>query len=610
MQTIGKYQLEKVLGRGGMGTVYQALDPVLHRRVAVKMMIPGLAEAPDLRARFLREAQAAGGLRHRNIVTVYDLGEDKGQPYIAMEFIEGSDLERVIQQKEPYPVEWKLDVLRQVCEGLGYAHRNGIIHRDIKPANIRVTPEGEVKIMDFGIAHLQSSTMTKSGLVLGTVHYMAPEQVHGRKPDHRADIFAVGSIAYELLSYRRPFEGDSLTAVMFKITHEAPDLAGIGQTEYSPGLEEIVSRALAKDVEQRYQSLEQMRVDLEKLVRETASRLAAKATVVPAAAPPAPAAPAPAGGDPQRAEIRRELQTARAAGHLQMALFQARRLLELDPHDPELTRQVTEIEVAIRDRDIEQLATKALEYAAEGDLELAQKIAMRIGRMAPRSARFQQLETHLAEEAARQTAEALTAAAQEHLALGNLEEAKAAAEEALVARPHHSLAREIRERVTHVLTTRERSRTPPPRQEEQEPIPVKAQPASAEVATLTPLPVPPPEPEPPPPPPVAPPPVVVVQPPAVAPPPVVVAPPPVVEPPPPVVAPEPAPTVIPTTTPSGGTDPARLKRAEAAALATTALNHFLQNDYAKARKAVEKALLLEPENKRARELLNVLSALR
>jgi len=162
-----------------MGTVYEATDPFINRKVALKTMIAGLADNPELKARFLREAQSAGGLRHRNIVTVYDLGEDKGQPFIAMEFIEGTDLEKVIQTKEPRTVEWKLDVLRQVCEGLAYAHRNGIVHRDIKPANVRVTPDGEVKIMDFGIAHLQSSTMTKSGLVLGTVHYMAPEQIEG-----------------------------------------------------------------------------------------------------------------------------------------------------------------------------------------------------------------------------------------------------------------------------------------------------------------------------------------------------------------------------------------------------------------------------------------------
>src|SRR5688572_18841139 len=172
VETIGKYQVQKVLGRGGMGTVYEALDPFINRKVALKTMIAGLADNAELKARFLREAQAAGGLRHRNIVTVYDLGEEKGRPFIAMEFIEGTDLEKIIQHREPTTAEWKLDVLGQICEGLAYAHRNGIVHRDVKPANIRVTTEGEVKIMDFGIAHLQSSNLTKSGLVLGTVHYM------------------------------------------------------------------------------------------------------------------------------------------------------------------------------------------------------------------------------------------------------------------------------------------------------------------------------------------------------------------------------------------------------------------------------------------------------
>src|SRR4051812_13340967 len=177
-ESFGKYRIERVLGRGGMGTVYEAVDPVIHRKIALKTMMQHLSGNPELRARFLREAQAAGGLRHRNIVTVYDLGEDHGQPYIAMEFIEGRDLEKIIQTKENVSVEWKLDVLRQICEGLAAAHRAGVIHRDVKPANIRVTSDGEVKIMDFGIAHLQAaSTMTAGGLVVGTLLYSAPEIV-------------------------------------------------------------------------------------------------------------------------------------------------------------------------------------------------------------------------------------------------------------------------------------------------------------------------------------------------------------------------------------------------------------------------------------------------
>jgi len=183
-----------------MGTVYEAVDPLLQRKVALKTMTPGLADTPELRERFLREAQAAGGLRHRNIVTVYELGEDKGSPYIAMELVDGTDLEKVIQSREPRSIAWKLDVLRQLCEALAYAHRNGIVHRDVKPANVLVRPDGEVKVVDFGIAHLQSSTMTKGGVVLGTVHYMAPERIEGRKVDQRADIFSVGAIAYKLVA--------------------------------------------------------------------------------------------------------------------------------------------------------------------------------------------------------------------------------------------------------------------------------------------------------------------------------------------------------------------------------------------------------------------------
>lgn len=349
MQTIGKYQVQRVLGRGGMGTVYEALDPVLHRKLAVKTMTPGLAESPELRARFLREAQAAGQLRHRNIVTVYDMGEDAGQPFIAMEFIDGTDLEKIIQNREPFSIEWKLDVLRQICEGLGYAHRNGIVHRDIKPANIRVTPDAEVKIMDFGIAHLQSSTMTKHGLVLGTVHYMAPEQVEGRKVDHRVDIFAVGTIAYELVSYRRPFDGESLTAVMFKIAHEGPDISALPRTDYSPGLERIVARALARDPDERYQTLEEMHADLERLVRDTAPKLMGRQG----------AAVALLGG------AREE----RLAGSLDQALRLAREAQRLDPDNNDATSFLAQVEAEAR--------VRVREYLAEARRSLAARKALK-----------------------------------------------------------------------------------------------------------------------------------------------------------------------------------------------------------------------------------------
>ncbi len=603
-----------------MGTVYQAHDPVIHRKVALKTMIPGLADTPELKARFLREAQAAGGLRHRNIVTVYDLGEDRGQPYIAMEFIEGVDLEHVIQRKDPVSVEWKIDVIRQVCEGLGHAHKNGIVHRDVKPANIRVTAEGEVKIMDFGIAHLQSSKMTKNGLVLGTIHYMAPEQVDGKEVDLRADIFSVGAIAYELLAYRRAFEGETLTGVMLHIVREDPDLTAIPKSAYSPGLERIVARALAKRVEDRYQTLDAMRDDLEKLVRQTAVHLEEAAGVAEAEKQRAAQ---------ESAEIQAAVGEARRAGQLQKALSLCRRLAEKGD-EPASRRLTAEVEEAIRDKETEQLSSLALGYAVDGDLELAYKIAGRLENLAPGSARHRDLVKYLDEEKARRAAFALLATAQEHIVLGNLEEAQTAAEEVLRTQPDHALAREIRDRVAGVLAQRERATTP---------VPVPP-----------PLPAPPPVPAPPPPVPAA-----VVAPPSPAPPDIVA--------PPTKPAPSPAPAVVAAPPPESLTpipegppadaeaarlmeegrrhlkahDPAKAvplleqaaarvpahpaiarllaqarldaRRAEAASLTTAALDHFLQNDHVRARRAVEKALGLDPSNRRAQQLMDVLGVL-
>jgi tRNA A-37 threonylcarbamoyl transferase component Bud32/tetratricopeptide (TPR) repeat protein len=575
LQTIGKYEVEKVLGRGGMGTVYQARDPVIHRTVALKTMTPEIAETPELKARFLREAQAAGGLRHQNIVTVYDLGEDRGQPYIAMEFIEGQDLEKIIQSRQPMSVEWKIDVLRQVCEGLAYAHRAGIVHRDVKPGNIRVTSEGEVKIMDFGIAHLQSSKMTKNGLVLGTVHYMAPEQVEGQKIDQRADIFSVGAIAYELLAFRRPFDGDSLTQVMFHIMRAEPDFQALPRTDYSPGLEAIVARALAKPVAERYQSLEEMRDDLERLVRETAARLLA--------------------AQKDTAELVTAIEGARAAGQLQKALTMCRRVLQIDPAHAAGLRHQREVEEAILVQEVEQLSGMALGYAADGDLDLALKIASKVQRLAPESARYRDLAAYLDEEATRRSVAALVTTAQEHIVLGNLEEARAAAEEVLAAQPEHAIAREIRDRAATVIAQRDRQLPPVSDPPPLPVVPVGEPLASPPLESLTPLP----------------------------------------EGPPAdaaadrlleearrlLKARDPA-KAVPLLEQASALAPdhaaiarllvvARLdaRRGEATAHAAAALNHFLQNDHARARKAVEKALSLDPENRRARELRQVLGIL-
>jgi serine/threonine protein kinase len=641
VETIGKYQIQRVLGRGGMGTVYQALDPVLHRTVAIKVMIQGLAESPDLRARFLREAQAAGGLRHRNIVTVYDLGEDGGQPYIAMEFIEGTDLEKIIQTRESRPLEWKIDVIRQVCDGLGYAHKNGIVHRDVKPANIRVTPDGEVKIMDFGIAHLQSSTMTRSGLVLGTVHYMSPEQIAGQhKADHRADIFSVGTIAYELIAHRRPFEGESLTAVMFKITHEDPDPSPLANTPFSPGLEQAILKALARDLDNRYQRLDDLQADLDRLLRRDAA--------TPTKTPP-PAGPPP----DEAADLRASVAQALSEGQLQKALGFCQRLIEIRPGDPEATKVAAEIESSIREREVEDLCRMALSYASDGETELAQKIASKIEGIAPKSRRLTQLRKYLDEERTRRQAEALTGTARECLAQGKLAEALTAAEEALAIYPQHAVAREIRDRTRSVLAATERHGSPETAQP-----PAPADPPEPAAAVAAPQPAGPTEPHAPPAPasPVtdargAEPQLIVAEPPATQPPsesappattaPKAAAP----EAPPPLTPlPEGQPSsleaarlveaarrqlrertpqkALPLLEEAAASDPSHAgikrllaqtrsecRKAEIESLTTAALDAFVHDNYKKARTAVERTLALDPANRKAQELQKILGAL-
>jgi serine/threonine protein kinase len=258
-QKIGKYTIIERIGRGGMGYVYRAVDPFLKRDVALKTMLKDVSEDPDLRTRFVREAQSAGGLRHPNIVTIYDLGEDEeGCPFIAMEFLTGTDLEQIIKNKIDLLLPKKLDILIQTSIGLGYAHNNGIVHRDIKPANIRLLDNGDVKIMDFGIAKISASHFTRTGMIMGTPHYMAPEQIRGEKVDRRADIFSLGVVLYELLSFRKPFPGDNPTTVLFKIIHSEPDPITDGQFVPPEGLEDVIHRALAKNQEERYQTCEDL----------------------------------------------------------------------------------------------------------------------------------------------------------------------------------------------------------------------------------------------------------------------------------------------------------------------------------------------------------------
>ncbi|MBI3663553.1 MAG: protein kinase [Acidobacteria bacterium] len=246
-----------------MGVVYKARDPLIGRLVALKTITAGLADNQELLQRFYREAQSAGGLQHPNIVTVYDLGEENQTPYIAMEFIEGASLEGMIQKKAELPLSQKVGYIVQVCRGLGYAHQRGVVHRDVKPANIMVTKEGVVKVVDFGIARVMAASKTQSGLFIGTVAYMSPEQVRGEHVDGRSDVWSVGVMFYELLTYVRPFAADNMAAMMFNIvSQETKPLRDL--LPGAPGeLEASLQKILKKETGDRYQSMEEVLLDLE-----------------------------------------------------------------------------------------------------------------------------------------------------------------------------------------------------------------------------------------------------------------------------------------------------------------------------------------------------------
>ena len=249
---IGRYVVTERIGKGGMGMVYRGLDEALEREVAVKTLtVEGTLDA-ESRRRFEVEAKAAAKLQHPNIVTVFELGEERGMPFIAMELLPGADLEALLRSGDELLLAEKLEVVVQVCRGLAYAHEHGVVHRDIKPSNIRILDDGTAKIMDFGIAKLGSTSLTKTGMMVGTIHYMSPEQVRGKALDGRSDVFSLGVILHELLAGQRPFQGEGPTDILYKIVHEAPEPLDVNALKLDPRLGAVVAKALEKDAERRY----------------------------------------------------------------------------------------------------------------------------------------------------------------------------------------------------------------------------------------------------------------------------------------------------------------------------------------------------------------------
>jgi serine/threonine protein kinase len=274
-----------------MGVVYKAHDPVLDRVVAIKTINLTLPkdELAEYEARFYQEARAAGGLNHPNIVTIYDIGKSERVAYMAMEFLEGEELRHALASGQPLPLLQALDVIMQVAEGLAYAHERHIVHRDIKPANIMIVRDGLVKITDFGIARMRTTEVkTMTGMILGSPKYMAPEQVAGRRADHRCDLFSLGVVLHEAVTGEAPFQGDNIHGIMYQILHSSPRPPSALNPEVPHIVDLVVAKALARNVEERYQTAKELIEDL----RECKNSVQGYVTTQPMLRPSTPGAAA------------------------------------------------------------------------------------------------------------------------------------------------------------------------------------------------------------------------------------------------------------------------------------------------------------------------------
>jgi serine/threonine protein kinase len=563
VETIGAFQIRKPLGRGVSGVVYEAYNPIRGVVGAVKVFTEVTNRTPALKTRLLRDAQAAAALQHPNLASVLESGEDQGHPYVVAEYVEGVDLAQVLRSRKPFPVEWVLDLWRQMCEGLAHAHRAQLLHLDLKPSDVRVTPAGEVKLVDFGVHHLKSLERS-NGPAVGGVHYRAPEQVEGRKPDPRADVFSAAAIVYELLARRRAFPGEDLTTVLTSITRGRADPSALPATGFSPGLEELVLRAMARDPRDRPDGFEELHAGLVALVRGARSRIQAQ----PSTEEEADAAAEEAATAPERERLLTELYLARSEDHMQRGLDICRRLLELDPEDETARRAAREIEALVQDREVEQLVGLALSYAADGDTELATKIAEKVERVAPWSPRYLQLQVYLDEVAARQTVDRLVATARQALNYDRTEEARSAAEQALSLLPGYPAAQKLMDELaagdpsteTASIAATEDSDSDPGFEGALRDVPeASAEPAVAAAVEDH------------------------------------------------VALPGLDSGSFPTSSPQAAS--ARPIARQVESLTSAALRHFVGNDHGKARQAVEKALALDPGNRRALELQKILGAL-
>ncbi len=295
ISTLGRYKIVSEIGQGAMGTVYKAVDPIIDRTVAIKTINLNLSrqELEEYEARFQQEIKAAGRLNHPNIVTIYDVGKTEQVAYMAMEYLEGQELKDMIASGKLPTADQVVNIIAQVADGLWFAHQQDIVHRDVKPSNIMVLKGGIAKITDFGIARLPNSAVkTMTGLILGSPRYMSPEQVIGKAIDARSDIFSLGVVLYEALTGIAPFDGDNVNAIMYATVNTTPPPPSMHAKSLPPMLDLIVAKAMAKLLEDRYQTIKELGDDLREVRRQIDSSKPAAALKASTAPPPPPPRPA------------------------------------------------------------------------------------------------------------------------------------------------------------------------------------------------------------------------------------------------------------------------------------------------------------------------------
>jgi serine/threonine protein kinase len=492
--TIGRYEVVSRLGQGGMGSLYLAKDPKIGRLVAIKLVRQEF-DSPDARQRFAREAQSAGTLRHQNIVTIFDVDEHDGLPFIAMEYIDGETLAEVVKRKALLPITKRIQWVEDLCSGLAYAHRQGVIHRDIKPANLMVDTEGTLKILDFGLARRDASKFTQSHVIIGTPNYMSPEQIRGQNIDTRSDIFAVGALFYEVLTYKEAFPG-AVHQTMHKILHEEPEPLENFLPDVDPQLSKILSRAIVKDRDGRYPDLSAMKNDL----AEARQRIEAAASAPDSATMPLSKdarfqattmiTPHPSRGPSgtervsqpgssrtgssrasKRFQTNRQSLQKRRSEQITALLDEARRFFEsgdldkarakcdealmFDPDHPGGLQLMDDISIEIDRQQVARIITEARGEIQKGQLDRAEGLVAEARQISPESQDVQQLQeaidtTRREIERTRQIQETMRRA-RARFAEGGYEAAIRAAGEVLAIDPENAAAKDLQTRAQEAI---------------------------------------------------------------------------------------------------------------------------------------------------------------